>query len=317
MAERNEPRVERLSERVAAYLQPPWGLGLSNAGVIASGGEAVLVDTLFDLGHTRAMLGMIAERVGVAGDRIGWVVNTHHNGDHCWGNQLLPGAKVVAHRRCREFMPVLPPQMLAAMVSSLEGTRAASYLKSALSPFDFSQIELRLPTVVFDDALTLFVGDDPLELIYVGPAHTAGDIIAYFPRDRVVFAGDVVFRLCTPIGWEGTFAKWIAALDKILSIEPDTVVPGHGPVCGREGVEEMRAYLGFVFEESRRLFEAGVPLKEAVRRIDPGPYGSWSEPERVVFNVARAYRELNGKPWDQPVDFLALAELVAELAQPS
>jgi glyoxylase-like metal-dependent hydrolase (beta-lactamase superfamily II) len=151
--------------------------------------------------------------------------------------------------------------------------------------------------------------------VYAGPAHTAGDVIVHLPAERVVFAGDVLFRLCTPIGWEGTFDRWIAALDAIVALDPAVVVPGHGPLSGTEGPREMKAYLDYVRAESRRFFARGLPALEAAAQIDLGPYAGWTEPERVVFNVDRAYRELRGEPWDAPLDVPALFRGMAELRQ--
>jgi cyclase len=145
----------------------------------------------------------------------------------------------------------------------------------------------------------------PVELLYVGPAHTIGDVIVHLPRERVVFTGDILFRLCTPIGWEGTYAQWIAALDQIIALAPEVVVPGHGPLCGVEGPRELREYLVYVRAESQRHFDAGRTPLEAAKRIDLGPYAGWTEPERLFFNVERAYRELEGKPFDAPIDVIA------------
>jgi glyoxylase-like metal-dependent hydrolase (beta-lactamase superfamily II) len=151
------------------------------------------------------------------------------------------------------------------------------------------------------------------ELIHVGPAHTGGDVIVHLPAERVVFTGDVLFRLCTPIGWEGTFAKWIEALDRIEALAPEVVVPGHGPLCGLEGPREMRDYLCYVRSESKRFFDAGLPAVEAAKKIDLGPYADWTEPERIVFNVERAYRELRGEPYDAPIDVAAILRGVGTL----
>jgi cyclase len=143
-------------------------------------------------------------------------------------------------------------------------------------------------------------------LLYVGPAHTAGDVIVHLPEQRVLFTGDVLFRLCTPIGWEGTFARWSEALDRIIALDPEWIVPGHGPVCGIEGPREMKAYLEYVRGESKRFFDAGLPALEAAKKIDLGPYAGWTEPERLIFNVERAYRELRGLPFDAPIDIAVL-----------
>ena len=96
------------------------------------------------------------------------------------------------------------------------------------------------------------------------------------------------------------------ALDRIIALDPAVIVPGHGPLCGVEGPREMKAYLAYVQSEAARFFAAGVPLEEAARRIDLGPYAGWTEPQRVLFNLARAYRELRGEPHDAPFDATAM-----------
>jgi glyoxylase-like metal-dependent hydrolase (beta-lactamase superfamily II) len=195
------------------------------------------------------------------------------------------------------------------------GDPALAPFAAALQAYDFDGIELTPPTTLFDDRMDLDLDGLRVELLYVGPAHTQGDVIVHVPERRVVFTGDVLFRLCTPIGWEGTFAKWIEALDRVVALGPETIVPGHGPVCGVEGPREMKAYLEYVQEESRRFFAAELTALEAAKRIDLGPYVEWTEPERLLFNVERAYRELRGEPFDAPVDVLAIARGMHELRE--
>lgn len=313
--------LAEIASGVYAYLQPDGGLGLSNSGLIAPRGAAgtgaaaagaLLVDTFFDLAHTRRMLDAIARRVAAP---IRRVVNTHHNGDHCWGNQLLRDAEIIAHRSVPEDMAKLPPAALQALKEAPDAIPAAQALRAGLERFDFSGIELTPPTTLFDDRLALDVGGTAVELVHVGPAHTRGDVIVHLPDAGVVFAGDVLFRLCAPIGWEGTFARWIAALEGIAALDVETIVPGHGPVCGKEGALEMRDYLVYVREESHKLFEAGVPAEEAASRIELGPYAGWLESERIVFQVDRAYRELRGEPYDTPTDFVRLAGAMLALRE--
>ncbi len=91
------------------------------------------------------------------------------------------------------------------------------------------------------------------------------------------------------------------------------IVPGHGPLCGVEGPRELQAYLQYVRAEAAPHFHAGRSVVEAARRIDLGPYAGWTEPERIVFNVARAYRELRGEAWDAPIDAGAMLRAMFEL----
>lgn len=292
-----------LATDVYACLQEDRGLGTSNSGLINRGGGMV-IDTFFDLPHTREMIATYA-RVWREPSRR--VVNTHYNGDHCWGNQLFPQAEIIGHRLCAEAFGKEQPETMQMLRSAGDSpVPAVAAMAKALVDWDFTGIQLTPPTTLFDDRLELELDGIAAHLLHVGPAHTAGDAIVHLPEQGVVFAGDVLFRLCTPIGWEGTFAGWIDALDRIVALAPGVIVPGHGPLCGVEGAREMQAYLQYVRAESKPCFDAGLAVLDAAKRIDPGPYASWTEPERIVFNVARAYREFRGEPYDAPVDPVAL-----------
>jgi hypothetical protein len=212
-----------------------------------------------------------------------------------------------------EEMLKMTPETAQMMKTMPAEAPAMEGLKAAMEPFDFSGIELTPPTRLFDDEMSLEIDDSEVKMIHVGPAHTSTDVVVFHPEEKVLFAGDIIFRLCTPIGWEGTFDKWIAALDKIVALEPTRIVPGHGPLCGVEGAIEMKEYLQYVYKESRECFDKGLTEAEAAKKIDPGPYAGWTEPERIIFSVDRAYREFRGEPHDTPVDFMAMASVMAEL----
>ena len=304
--------LRELARDVYACLQPDRGLGTSNSGLLNRGGGLV-VDTFWDLPHTRQMIDTYA-RVWKAPARR--VVNTHRNGDHCWGNQLFPDAEIIGHRLCAaEFGKERPEFMQTLRSSGSSSDPAVAAFARRLADWDFAGIELRPPKTLVDERLTLDLDGIHADLIYVGPAHTAGDLIVHLPAERIVFTGDILFRLCTPIGWEGTYDRWIAALDRIVALAPDVVVPGHGPVCGLEGPREMKAYLQYVRAESKRLFDRGLSAVDAAKRIDLGPYAGWTEPERIVFQVERAYRELRGEPFDAPIDVTPLFGAMHELAR--
>jgi glyoxylase-like metal-dependent hydrolase (beta-lactamase superfamily II) len=301
-------KLHRIAEDVYACLQPDRGLGWSNSGLVARDGGLV-VDTFWDLARTRRL---IEEYGRVLKQPARRVVNTHHNGDHCWGNQLFAGAEIIGHRLCAAAFGKERPEVMQALRDSDGfGDPSLAAFAKALRDYDFTGIELTPPTTLIEDRLDLDA--IPARLVYVGPAHTIGDVIVHLPEQRVVFAGDILFRLCTPIGWEGTFAKWIEALDYVIALAPEIVVPGHGPLCGVEGPREMKAYLLYVRGEAERFFAAELSPLEAAKRIDLGPYAGWTEPWRLVFSVERAYRELRGEPPDAPVDVGAIAREMHEL----
>ena len=174
---------------------------------------------------------------------------------------------------------------------------------------------LVLPTTVFEERHVLDLDGTEVHLIYVGPCHQIGDTIIHVPKEKVVFAGDVIFRECTPMGWNGSYEKWLKILDLIISLKPDVIVPGHGPVCGIEGAMEMKAYLEYVREESKRCFGQGLSALEASKKIDFGPYGGWRAPARLYMNVERAYRELRNEAADTPWDHAKVFDAVLAVAK--
>lgn len=303
--------LREVAPRVYAFLVEDRGWSWSNAGFVAAGG-GLMVDTLADVRRTRQALALYAEREGGRPDRL---LNTHHNLDHCWGNQLFRDAEILGHRACAARMRRdLSPRALQALVEHPDPSPGMRWFAEDVRAFDFSEVEVTPPNRLLDGDLELDLGETRAHVLHLGPAHTEGDLVVHLPEEGVLFAGDLVFRRCTPIGWEGTFAGWIAALERIAALEPAVIVPGHGPLDGPEGALELRDYLVYVREEAARLHSEGVrEVLEASKRIDPGPWAGWTQPERLVFNVARAFRELRGGPIDEPVPVVELLDAAVAL----
>ena len=300
--------LHELGDGLFAYLQPDGSWGWSNAGLVCGDGASLLVDTLFDLDLTAAMLG--AMEPVTAGRPISTLVNTHANGDHCYGNQLVAGAEVVASAATAAEMDEVPPSLLAAMVEADLGDDALNaYVADAFGPFRFTGIDVVPPSRTFTGALALEVAGTAVELVEAGPAHTAGDVIVHVPGAATVFVGDLAFVGGTPLAWAGPLSNWCDAIDLIGSWSPATVVPGHGPVCTMTELVEVRDYLRFVEEEATARFRAGMPAEEAAVDIDLGGYAVWGERERIAINVDTVYRHLD--PTAAPTDVLTLFRRMA------
>jgi cyclase len=304
--------LHEVGESIYAYLQPDGGWGWSNAGLIVDGDSALLVDTLFDLRLTHAMLEEMKRRVPAAA-HIGTLVNSHSNGDHTFGNQLVAGAEIIASAACAREMESVPLlETIRRQKASIDELEIVGRMFAVtLGPFDFDGITMVYPTRTFSDTLTLHVGAKRLELIEVGPAHTKGDILVHIPGDRVVFTADILFIGGHPVMWEGPIGNWVAALDRILGMDVDAIVPGHGPITDKHGVRELRAYLRYIESEAQALYRAGVPAYEAARRIDLSSYVEWIDAERIAVNVATIYRNLGGitTPPDRLANFTEMAKL--------
>jgi len=276
-----------------AWLQPDGGWGWSNAGLIESDGDCVLVDTLYDLKLTRTMLDAMRDAVPAAA-RIDTLVNTHSNADHTFGNELVAGARIISSTRCAEEMRVLSPQeRYDAVVRWRELGDAGFFQHDTVGKagFDFSNITVTLPTETFDGALDLRVGGKQLRLIEVGPAHTGGDTLIHVPEDRIVYTGDILFVGGTPPAWTGPIGNWLRACDIIESLDVDVVIPGHGPIADLAAVRQCRSYFQDLAAQVRARFEAGLTVAQAADDIDMRAYDGWLDAERIIVNVNTLYRE--------------------------
>jgi cyclase len=283
------PGLHELGAGCHAYLQGAGGWGWSNAGLVVGDGASLLVDTLFDLRLTGEMLDAMRSLTTKA--PIATLVNTHANGDHCYGNQLVTDAEIIASAASAREMDEVPPAMLAAL--NADPGEIGELFRSFFGAFEFDGITVTPPTRTFSGRLEVDVAGRVVELIEVGPAHTAGDTLAYVPDARTIYTGDILFIGGTPIVWAGPLSNWVAACDLILAMDVDTVVPGHGPVTDKDGVAGVRDYLTFIDAEATARFHAGMSAWDAARDIALGDFRQLSEFGRVAVNVDTVYRHLD------------------------
>ncbi|HEV2979927.1 MAG TPA: MBL fold metallo-hydrolase [Solirubrobacteraceae bacterium] len=288
------PGLREVGSGLYAYVQRDGGWGWSNAGLVVGDESSVLVDTLFDLRLTGEMLTTMRRAVPAAA-HIETLVNTHGDGDHTYGNQLLSGARIVASEQAARQMGELPPQAMAQLVEQAPamGDLGAFFLE-CFGAFDFHGIELRLPDETFTESFALQVGQRELQLIEVGPAHTRGDILVHVASDRVLFCGDILFSGAHPIVWAGPVSNWIAVCERILAMDVETIVPGHGPPASPDAVRELKAYFEYLYEQARERHAAGMSALAAARSIGADRWAQWGNRERLVVNIASIYAELEG-----------------------
>ena len=284
-----------VSEGVYAYVQPDGSWYLNNTGFLASAQGVISIDATSTERRTRAYLEAIA---AVTSQPVRTLVNTHHHGDHTYGNCLFAGATIVAHERCREEILAFGPPANSGIWTDVE----------------WGQLSVAPPFLTYDTGVTLWSGDLRCDVRYVGtPAHTTNDSIIHIPQRSVLFAGDLLFNGGTPFLLLGSIAGSIEVLEQVVRpLGAATIVPGHGPVCGPEVIEDMLGYLRFVQDLGREARAAGLSPLDAARQADLGAYAAWTDAERIVGNLHRAYLELAGGAPGAPVDAIAaLTDMVA------
>ncbi|MCY0925205.1 MBL fold metallo-hydrolase [Streptomyces sp. H27-H1] len=282
-----EPYLVQPAPGVYAYVQPDGGWCLNNAGFLTVGGRTLLVDTA---ATERRALALRAAVLSVGAPLPRTVVNTHHHGDHTYGNGVFaPQALIVGHDNARS-----------------EQISAGRQLELIWPATDFGALDITAPDLTYGDRLTLHVGETEVQVVHPGVAHTTGDSIVWLPEQRIVFTGDLVFAEGTPFLAMGSLAGSLRALELLRSLGAETVVPGHGPLTDPGAYVATERYLRYVAELAREGRAKGLTPLETARQADLGEFAGWRESERLVANLHRAYAELAGEPEGVPLDILAV-----------
>jgi cyclase len=283
-----------VAPKTHAYLQYDGGWGISNAGFVEGDDGLLVIDATLVASMAESFIKQIRR---VTNKPFRHLINTHSHPDHTGGNRLFAGAEIISHRICREEMErtaertttANPPPAMAA----IPRTPGVQHMFEMMANDTGRQVVL--PSVTFEDSLTLRYGDAEAQLLYFGPAHTFGDTLVYFPQSKVLFAGDVAFFFAMPLAASGKMGGWLKVIDRVKDLDVELIVPGHGPVGGRQELEDEREYFEFVMEQARDCFQRGLTGEQAAKEIDPGPYGEWPESERMAANILVAYREIRGE----------------------
>jgi glyoxylase-like metal-dependent hydrolase (beta-lactamase superfamily II) len=297
-----------LGNGVYAWLVPNGSWGEANAGLVTGNGQSVLIETLWDVPKTRVMLEAMEPLC--AGAPMASVINTHGDGDHFFGNELVSDLEIITSAAAADQMAHHKPatmvllSRLGAALGALpfRSTRQTGHWFQAMcAPYDFAGVNPTPANRTFEGELDIERGGRNLRLIEVGPAHTEGDLMVHVPDSGVLFTGDILFIGCTPVMWAGPLANWLNALDLIERLEPDIIVPGHGPLTDKSGVAMVRDYWTFLAAAAREQFDLGLGPDGGARKIAGSDdfrargFLKWDSPERVVMNCHMLYREFQGK----------------------
>jgi cyclase len=283
--------LQRLAPDVYAFIREGGdgidNASLSNAGLIVGPDNAMVIDSLGPPIHAKEFRQAVLKTTSKPVTRI---VHTHHHRDHTNGDYVWGPVEIVTTEPTRQMLLAQPipahpydtrPQWQAGM----------------------NELRLVAPTTVIGGDVTYYYGDRAVRLIVPGPAHTAGDIMVYLPKEKILFCGDIGFFWVTPAPFAATIGNWLAVIDRIMKMDVDVIVPGHGPVGGKKELADMASFMRVLVGEIRRGSNAGKSPALAAADADIGQYASWGNPERIAAAALRLYDEWNGTlPLDQDLD---------------
>ena len=259
----------------------------SNSAVIVNRDDVVIVDSHISPESGRAML---QELKTITDKPVRILINTHFHYDHTNGNQAFPpGIDIIGHEYTRRRLTgdILEKGMFADLVRGLPKqlddlkARAASETDPAVKARVAQQIPLQTafasslkdlrvtpPNVVIADRMTLYRADREIRLLSVGHGHTAGDLVVYLPKERVLCTGDLLVHDVANL-IDGYVNEWPDALEKLRPIDFVDVIPGHGdPFKGKERIDWFQSYLRDLWKQGHVLHDQKVPAADAAKRID-------------------------------------------------
>jgi glyoxylase-like metal-dependent hydrolase (beta-lactamase superfamily II) len=250
---------------------------ISNAGFVVTPEGVVVIDAL---GSPALAERLMAEIAKITPQPVKWVIVTHYHADHIYGLQAFQkaGARILAHRAAREYLNSETARL------RLEASR------QDLAPWIDENTRLVPPDEWVDDERRLRLGGVDFVIKHLGPAHTPEDLAVYVPSERLLFAGDLVFRSRIPFVGQADSGHWIQALDVLLGFDATVVVPGHGPLSAepRKDMQLTRDYLAYLRKTMGEAARNLEPFESAYEATD------WSAFEALpLFKVANRMNAYN------------------------
>ncbi len=246
----------------------------------------VVIDANFPQGATE----VVAAIKKTTDKPIRYVFDTHHHGDHAYGNAVFvkEGASVIAQANCARLLRVDGPDEFKKAGEGPAGRK------------DVKESVLKVPNVVFDDRLVLDDGQQRVEFLFFGHAHTAGDACAYLPKHKILCTGDACVNGAFNFMGHSDSASWIRALEKMQQLDVKTIAPGHGLPTDKKLLDTQKRYFVDLRAQVQKGIDANKDVEEIIKAIDMPWYKDWTGIVPPGDNVKHVYAELTGgiTPWD-------------------
>lgn len=254
--------------------------GDSNFGLITGPGGVMLIDA--DIRRWEETSGLVRS---VTDQPVRYLINTHDNFDHTSANTLLAreGAVIIASQACR---------------SILSGAGRREYREKISQDLSlgekYGSDDLTLPYITTDGCLRIDLGDRIIETIFLGHAHTPGDMAVYLPDEGILFAGDVLFNGCHPVTRNADIASWLKVIDFLEALPVRLTVPGHGePSSGKINLASLRGYFETLRLRVGELKSRGLTLEQVEKQLELPEFASWGKKNWLPGSIKKIYSDLS------------------------
>ena len=279
-----EPKVVKVNERVYALLGPMELPSAHNQGYMVNStlilGEtgAIVIDT----GFTDEIGAHLAKAIAkITPKPVTHVINTHHHGDHTFGNSAFPQAKVISSEDCRKLLLANEADWLAAV----EGMVGHKFPNTKAVP----------ASEVYPKRSRTEVTIDGVKLVFWVPeaAHTTGDMLIWLPDDKVLVSGDIMVNQITPNFRDANVKLWVDTLAEVEKLPTKTIVPGHGPLMTAKDAAAMHARMAKLYAGIETGYKAGLTDSEIRQKLDLSQWQKLRHFNEIMGgNISKAYLEV-------------------------
>jgi phosphoglycerate dehydrogenase-like enzyme/glyoxylase-like metal-dependent hydrolase (beta-lactamase superfamily II) len=216
---------------------------------------------------------------------VRYVLDTHHHGDHAYGNAVWAkaGATIVAQAKCAKLLRLNGPKEFAEAGKGPTGRK------------DVAASTLKVPNLIFDDKLVLDDGTQRVEFLFFGHAHTPGDACAYLPKQKILCTGDACVNGAYNYMGHSDSASWIRALEKMQQLNISVVCPGHGPLARKDLLEKQKRYFAEMRQAVKKGIDSDRELADITKTFKPAWYKEWTGVDPAPDNVKHVYQEMTGQ----------------------
>jgi glyoxylase-like metal-dependent hydrolase (beta-lactamase superfamily II) len=308
----NNFEIHQLAEGVFACIHKFGGKAICNTGIIDNGRETLVFDTFLSP-EVAEEIQQVVDHYGLSPLR--YVVNSHAHNDHIRGNQVFSTeVDIISTSRCAELIAewekeeipaekAYAPPLVAQYDSLLQhfhGDTTGREYKNILMWLPYFEtlaeshlkVRTRLPNLIMEDSLSLDGPERRIRLLTQGAGHTESDVILYLPDDRVLFTADLVFNEMHPYMGHGFPQEWITYLDYIETLNFDTLVPGHGELCGRKQITAMKSYIRDMERLALEMHQEDMTMEQLSEIRMPDAYLDWWFENFFTSNLRFMYHHL-------------------------